>query len=94
VLSFPFRFETPTGTLDQISWLRREGLPRDFLARYQERLDSVTFAAVQDMAAHGFPAGEDCVLVAVGNKEQARALAETFPGTSVEVLSLADLGLC
>lgn len=90
VLGFPFRFETPSGALEQHLWTLREGLPGDFLATYQQRVDAVTCDEAREAAARHFPGRAGAVAVVVANAsvpEHLRALGEP------EQLLLPDLGL-
>ncbi len=94
VLSFPFRFETPADALDQHLWVRREGLPADFLATYQERIDAVDLDEVRKVAAAQFPGPASAELVVVGNAACEPALrALAGPRGEIRRLTLADLGL-
>lgn len=93
VLSFPFRFETPAGTLEQHLWTVRERLGNEFLSRYQATVDETPDPAVADSAARHFPTPETSVVTVVANASTAAALRPLLPaGREPEVVSLAALG--
>ncbi len=65
---FPLRFETPSAVVGALSGIFVHGLPDDELARYRERIESVTAAAVQTAAAaHIDP--ERLAIVVVGDAD-------------------------
>jgi len=90
--SFPFRFETPAGTVDQYLWATREGLPDTFLKDYQRTLAAVTPEAVLEAAREHIRA-DDLDVVLVGNADMAEAFEDLAGEEGVIVRGVGDFGI-
>ena len=78
VQGFPHRFETTFGVAGQLAILIAEDLPDDEFARYQARVEAVTKADVDRVAAL-YITPEKMALLVVGDRSQVEGPLKTLP---------------
>ena len=91
--AFPFRFETAGRTVDQHLWRVREGLPDDWLERYQAQVAALEADEIREAARRHIPA-RNAHIVAVGGENLAQGLVDLVGGEDrVTIRTSADFGL-
>jgi zinc protease len=73
---FPIRLETQEGMIDQLVQIKMMGLPDDYLQNYRERVQDVTIADVQRVAAK-YVRPDEAAIVVVG--DGAKVLDQVSP---------------